>query len=166
MTIISLFLKELEKEAVTTRKILSLVPADKFDWAPHAKSMKMGALATHIAELPTWITITFTTDELDFAASPYNPPKFQRTDELVEYFEKNLVNGRSQLLESNAQLLDKPWTLRDGEVVYSVDPKMDVIRMALSQIIHHRAQLGVYLRLLNIPIPGSYGPSADEMEKR
>lgn len=162
MTIISLLLNELESESLTTRKILSRVPADKFDWRPHPKSMELLNLARHIAELPTWITLTFTTDELDFATMPYAPAPIGSAEELMDLFEKSLVDGRTQLIESNAHLLEKPWTLRTGDVIHSVDLKVGVIRMALSQIIHHRAQLGVYLRLLDIPIPGSYGPSADE----
>jgi uncharacterized damage-inducible protein DinB len=162
MTAIALFLKELETEAITTRKMLSRVPADKFDWQPHPKSMKLGTLAIHIAELPTWVTMTFATDELDFATTPYNPPKLNGTQELLDYFEQCLADGRTQLVESNAPLLDKTWTLRTGDMIHVAAPKTDMIRMSLSQIIHHRAQLGVYLRLLDIPIPGSYGPSADE----
>jgi hypothetical protein len=163
MTIISLLIKELEAEALTTRKMLALVPADKMDWQPHPKSMKMGVLATHISELPTWVTMVFKSDELDFATAPYNPPKFSSNAELMAYFEKCLADGRSELLESNTHLLDKTWTLRTGDNIHYANPKIDMIRQSLSQIIHHRAQLGVYLRLLNIPIPGSYGPSADEM---
>lgn len=162
MTIISLISRELEAESLTTRKMLSRVPTDKLDWRPHPKSMTIRSLAGHIAELPTWITMTFTTDELDFAAIPYSPPKIESTADLLEVFEKSLADGRTQLLESNTHLLEKPWTLRTGETIHSVDPKIDVIRMAMSQIIHHRAQLGVFLRLLDVPIPGSYGPSADE----
>lgn len=162
MTIIQLLLKELEQEARTTRKMLAIVPDDKFDWRPHPKSMNIRSLAGHIAELPTWVTMTFTTDELDFAAAPYTPPNINTTAELLAHFEKCLADGRTQLVEENAHLLDKPWTLRNGDTIYSTDPKIDVIRMAFSQIIHHRAQLGVFLRLLDVPIPGSYGPSADD----
>jgi uncharacterized damage-inducible protein DinB len=162
MTTIELFKRELEQEAITTRKMLSVIPDDKFDWKPHEKSMNIRTLATHIAELPSWVHMTFTTDELDFAANPYEIPKINSTKELLEYFEKNLDTGRSELKESNAKLLDKPWTLRNADTIYSTSPKVDVIRMSMSQIIHHRAQLGVFLRLLNVPIPGSYGPSADD----
>lgn len=163
MTTIELFLRELEAEAATTRKMLSRVPIDKLEWAPHPKSMKMGPLAIHVAELPTWITLVFTSDELDFATLPYEPTVIESSEALMELFEKSLADGRTQLIESNAHLLEKPWTLRTGDTIHSVDPKRDVVRMALSQIIHHRAQLGVYLRLLDIPIPGSYGPSADDV---
>jgi uncharacterized damage-inducible protein DinB len=163
MTIISLLVKELEAEALTTRNMLSRVPTDKLDWRPHPKSMDIRTLSGHIADLPNWITMTFETDELDFATMPYNPPKIDNTEDLLALFEKCLADGRTQLIESNAHLLDKPWTLRTGDAIHLVRPKIDVLRMSMSQIIHHRAQLGVYLRLLDIPIPGSYGPSADEM---
>lgn len=162
MNRINMYLEELENEAKTTRKMLERVPADQFDWQPHEKSMKIKALASHIAELPTWITMAIKTDELDFAANPYTPVNVSTNQDLMELFEKSLKDGKSELIAENEVSLDKPWTLRNGEEIYSTDPKSGVIRMALSQIIHHRAQLGVYLRLLNIPIPGSYGPSADD----
>jgi uncharacterized damage-inducible protein DinB len=157
------FLEQLEQEAITTRRMLSRVPVDKFDWKPHEKSMELKRLATHVAELPTWIPMTLDTDELDFSKSDYKPAQIKNTDELMNYFEECLTKGREALKNGNEKNLDKPWTLRNGEQIYSTSPKRDVIRMSLSQIIHHRAQLGVFLRLLNIPIPGSYGPSADEM---
>lgn len=162
MTIIEMLRRELEKEAVTTRKMLARIPDDKYDWRPHPKSMDIRMLSQHIAELPTWVTMTFLTDELDFETSPYTPKNVQNTAELLAYFEECLENGRTELKEENAHLLDKPWTLRSGAMIFSTDPKLDVIRMAFSQIIHHRAQLGVFLRLLDVPIPGSYGPSADD----
>jgi uncharacterized damage-inducible protein DinB len=107
--------------------------------------------------------MTLNTDELDFAKSEYKQEPIQNTEELMDYFEKCLVKGREVLKNGKEIDLEKQWTLRNGEQIYSTSPKRDVIRMSLSQIIHHRAQLGVYLRLLNIPIPGSYGPSADDM---
>jgi uncharacterized damage-inducible protein DinB len=162
MTQLEALTLELEKEAVTTRKMLSAIPTGKFDWQPHEKSMTVKRLATHIAELPTWIGMTLNTDELDFENNPYKPENLKTTDELLAYFEKNLEDGRKQLAMGREDQLDKPWTLRSGKTVYSTEPKRDVLRMTFSQIIHHRAQLGVFLRLLNIPIPGSYGPSADE----
>ena len=163
MSMISMFRKELERESVITRKMLERIPDDKYDWQPHPKSMTIRQLSSHIAELPTWITMVLTTDELDFATSPYDPPKVDNTKDLMAFFEQSLENGFSQLKEENEALLDKPWTLRNGEEIYTADPKSGMIRTTLNQITHHRAQLGVFLRLLNIPIPGSYGPSADEM---
>lgn len=157
------FLKELDAESVTTRKMLERVPTDKFGWKPHEKSMTVQRLATHIAELPGWIAMALTTDELDFANNPYQPVVVNNTEELLAYFERSLADGRAHLLSAREEILDEPWTLRSGDQVHATTSKAEVIRMALSQIIHHRAQLGVFLRLLDIPIPGSYGPSADEM---
>jgi uncharacterized damage-inducible protein DinB len=162
MTIIELLKREYEAEALTTRKMLSVVPNDKWDWKPHEKSMNLRSLTGHIAELPSWITMTFTTDELDFAKFPYQQPKLDSNKDLMELFEKHLIDGRKEFKEENTKLLDKPWILRNGDIIYNTSPKIDVIRMSMSQIIHHRAQLGVFLRLLNVPIPGSYGPSADD----
>jgi len=162
MSLIELLLKELEHEAQTTRKMLSRVPADKFSWKPHEKSMSMLSLATHIADLPNWVALALTTDELDFASSPYEPEKITNTEELVDYFERSLAKGRSHLENADESKFNKKWILRNGDTILSESTKYDVIRMTFSQIIHHRAQLGVYLRLLNITLPGSYGPSADD----
>ena len=162
MSQIEFFLKQLNEESVTTRKMLSRVPNEKYDWTPHVKSMDVRRLATHIAELPTWITMALTTDELDFENNSYESTFLDTTEQLLELFERSLVDGRSQLTAENESKLNEKWTLRSGDTIHSISTKGEIIRMALSQIIHHRAQLGVYLRLLNIPIPGSYGPSADE----
>jgi uncharacterized damage-inducible protein DinB len=164
MTTIETFLKEIDSEAETTREMLSRVPEDKYDWQPHPKSMTVRQLATHIAELPGWITIGLTTDELDFAKNAYKPELINSNADLLATFEKNLANGREQLAATNDEVLALTWTMREGEAIYMQCTKGEVVRISISQTIHHRAQLGVFLRLLNIPIPGSYGPSADEME--
>ncbi len=163
LSVLDLLPKELAQEAETTRKIMARIPDDKYDWQPHEKSMTIKQLAMHIADLPSWISMALTTDELDFSASPYNPKAITNTAELLEYLESSIASGTEALSKAAEEDLLPNWTLRDGEQVYAVYTKYEVIRHALSQIIHHRAQLGVYLRLLNIPIPGSYGPSADEM---
>lgn len=162
MNIIELLLTEMEREAQVTRKMLALVPADKFDWAPHEKSMKMKDLATHIAELPTWVTLALKTDELDFATSPYAPAPVQNTNDILALFEKSYVDGKSSLDEAKEEDLTGAWVLRNADQIYATLTKYETIRHAFSQTTHHRAQLGVYLRLLHIPIPGSYGPSADD----
>lgn len=161
--IISLLQKELENEALTTRKMLAIVPADKFDWQPHPKSMTLKRLATHVAELPGWVDMAINTDELDFQNNPYIPADVKSTEELLNFFEERLEKGRKALAGVKEEELTKEWVLRNGDQVYSRETKYEVIRMAYSQIIHHRAQLGVFLRLLNVSIPGSYGPSADDM---
>lgn len=162
MSQIPSLLQEMNQEAETTRKMLSRIPDDKYDWKPHEKSMTIRQLATHIAELPTWVSITLNTSELDFAKEPYNPTPINNTKELLELFEKSLEDGRTRLSKATDEELIPNWTMRNGEEIYNVSSKREVIRMSYSQIVHHRAQMGVYLRLLNIPIPGSYGPSADE----
>jgi uncharacterized damage-inducible protein DinB len=156
------FLRELDKEAITTRKMLSAVPNDKYDWKPHPKSMNIRQLTGHIAELPSWIKMVLNTNELDFAENAYVSPDINDTKALLALFEKSLAEAQSALPKVEDAMLDESWTLRNGEQIYSTEPKSAVIRMTLSQIIHHRAQLGVFLRLLDVPIPGSYGPSADE----
>ncbi len=163
MSIIEILLKEVEQEAQTTRKMLALVPNDKYDYKPHPKSMSLKQLAIHIAELPEWINMGITTDGLDFAAHPYSPVNIDNTTDLLTYFEKCYASGYVALQATNEEILQQPWVLRNGDQILLNQNKYDTVRVSLSQTIHHRAQLGVYLRLLNIPIPGSYGPSADEL---
>lgn len=164
MSLIKIFSKELEQESQTTRKMLQRVPNDKFDWQPHSKSMTIKRLATHIADLPNWIEMALNTDELDFQNSTWKEPNVTNTAELLEFFEQSVKNGLAALGAADEAVLDKEWVLRSGDAIYDRSTKAEVIRMSLNQIVHHRAQLGVFLRLLDIPIPGSYGPSADEHE--
>ena len=162
MSIIQMLLKEMDQEALTTEKMLERVPDEKYDWKPHEKSMTIRQLATHIAELPTWVTMAIITNGIDFAENPYQPKMINNTAELLAFFKESLANGREHLAAATDKQLQPEWTLRNGNQVLYVGTKGEVVRMSFSQIVHHRAQLGVYLRLLNIPIPGSYGPSADE----
>jgi len=164
MSTIQLLLKEMDQEARTTRKMLERVPSDKFDWQPHRKSMTLQRLATHVAELPAWVEMAIVTDELDFAQNAYEPEIVPDSAGLMEYFERSLARGRESLSKAKEEVLTKEWTLRNGDQVYQVSSKREIIRMAYNQIVHHRAQLGVFLRLLDVPIPGSYGPSADEVD--
>jgi len=162
MTLIESYQAEMEREAVTTRKMLTQVPSAKFNWQPHHKSMTIQQLATHIAELPTWVEMVLNTEELDFANNPYEPKIIDNTPDLLAYFDASLEKGRAALKKAKDEDLLPNWTLRNGEQIYSVSTKDEVIRMSYCQIVHHRAQLGVFLRLLDVPIPGSYGPSADD----
>lgn len=162
MNIIELLLKEMEQEAQVTRKMLERVPVDKLDWRPHEKSMTMKSLSSHVAELASWVTLALNTEELDFAAEPYTPKEINTSQDLLNLFEKSFEEGKTALSRAAEDDLKPNWTLREGETIYQVYTKYEVIRHAFAQTTHHRAQLGVYLRLLNIPIPGSYGPSADE----
>ncbi|GAB3986409.1 hypothetical protein GCM10028807_03770 [Spirosoma daeguense] len=161
MQLIPLFLEEMEREAQTTRKMLERIPDDKYDWKPHEKSMTVRQLATHIANLPTWVSMAITTDEIDFQKTPYKEDEINNTAELMTYLDTCLADGKSHLRPENEAILNKTWTMRSGDEIYVESPKHEIIRMTFCQIVHHRAQMGVFLRLLDIPIPGSYGPSAD-----
>ena len=164
MTIAKQMLEELKEEAQTTRKILALVPHDKSDWKPHDKSMTMGNLSSHIAEIYGWTDLMVNANELDFATMDYKPPVIESNAGLIELFEKGLKNAEEVLATASDEQMAQPWTMRQGETIFFTLPKSVVLRTWVhNHIIHHRAQLGVYLRLQNIALPGSYGPTADEM---
>ena len=162
MDIIKALLKELDQEFNTTKKFLALVPADKMDWAPHEKSMKMGPLAIHLAELPAWIELALTTDELDFATMDWTPTEANGPQDLLNLLEKSNNQGSKALASADIKRFEEPWILRSADVIHGTFTRYEMMRVALAQTIHHRAQLGVFLRLLNIPLPGSYGPTADD----
>ena len=163
MDIIPSLVKEMEAEAVTTRKMLQLVPTEKLGWKPHEKSMNMQSLAVHIAEIPGWVKMAMQTSEMDFGNMDYTPKTVNDAKYLLTIFEASFKEGMNALKNAKEEDLLPMWTMRTGEKIHMVMNKYEVIRHSLSQTIHHRAQLGVYLRLLNIPIPGTYGPSADDM---
>lgn len=157
-------LAEMEQEAIATRKTLERVPEDKFSWKPHEKSMSLGQLASHVAEIAMWTGETINKDVLDFATAGYKPFVPNTTAELVKFFDDNHAEA-IRVMKENAtdENLMGMWTLRNGETVYMTMPRIAVLRgFVLSHLVHHRAQLGVYLRLLDIPVPSVYGPSADE----
>ena len=157
------FIAEMEAEAKNTRKMLERVPVDKLTWQPHEKSMMLGRLASHVAELPSWITMTINTDEFDLAKMDYKPLQYTTNEELLAHFEQNQAAAIHALQTSTEEDLMKPWTLRRGDHVMMTMPKAAVIRnWALSHQVHHRGQLSVYLRMLDIPVPGMYGPSKDD----
>jgi uncharacterized damage-inducible protein DinB len=162
-TITGLLLKEMDQEAETTRKMLACVPDDKYDWQPHEKSMTIRRLATHIADLPSWVEMGIHDDGLDFATTTHKEPEINNNKELLAFLEESLASGRAALTNIKPEQYDEKWTLSNGGHIIADMTRAEIIRIAYSQTTHHRAQLGVYLRLLNIPIPGSYGPSADEL---
>lgn len=162
--IIAMLLKEMQQEAETTHKMLAIVPAEKNDWKPHAKSMTLRDLSLHIPDMLGWVKLVLENDELDFAKTPYTLPEIYDNAGLVEFFEQKYKEAYDALSKAKEEDLEPNWTLREGDAIYHVENKWGWVRSCYCQVVHHRAQLGVYLRLLNIPIPGSYGPSADEME--
>ncbi len=162
MNIIPLLLKEQKREAQTTRKFMKRVPDDKFDWKPHEKSMDLRNLSVHIAEVFAWPAQMLNTEELDFAKSGYEPTPVENSEKLLKLFEESLEKGKTALEQASEEDLKLGWTLRNGDQTLMEFTKYEAIRHSFDQITHHRAQLGVYLRLLDVPLPGSYGPSADE----
>lgn len=157
------FLAEMENEAKVTRQCLERVPADKFDWKPHEKSMTMGRLATHCAEMFGWTKETLRSDVLDFSTMDYKPFEPGSSDELLAFFDDHVAKARAIIAETSDETFLTDWTMRNGETVYMTMPKVAVMRsFVMNHIIHHRGQLSVYLRLNDIPVPSIYGPSADE----
>jgi uncharacterized damage-inducible protein DinB len=165
MTIMQMYLNELTAEAVVTRKLLERVPEGKDEWAPHKKSMPLMRLAVHVAELPSWAETILFSDELDFAKHPYKSKTVKNNAELIAIFDDAIEACKKTLTKANDEMLEGNWKLRDGDQIYVDAPRADFLRNTFSHLVHHRAQLGVYLRLLDIPIPGSYGPSADDQMK-
>ena len=162
-TIGSAYLAELEQEAKVAREVLSRVPDDKFDWKPHEKSMSFGKLASHVAEMVGWTGPTLQHPELDFATMDYKPFEPQTTEDLLEFFDKNLAEAAVVLKNMTDEGFMEPWSLRNGETIYFTMPKVVAMRsFVMNHIIHHRGQLSVYLRLNDIAVPSIYGPSADE----
>ncbi len=155
---------DLDSELASTRKMIALVPDGNDEYRPHDKSMKLGPLTTHIAELPSFGKVLLTTEMLDFAATPFAPKAFNTTAERLDEFDRNAAEFTSAVGGATWADLSQRWQLRMGEAVYVDDQKSNLVRsFAINHLAHHRAQLGVYLRLLGVAIPGTYGPSADEM---
>ncbi|MEP6847389.1 MAG: DinB family protein [Acidobacteriota bacterium] len=161
----SALIAEMEQEAATTRKCLERIPAEKFDWKPHEKSMTFSRLALHIAEMFAWTPPTLEQPELDFAKMDYKPTEPKTSADLVEMLDKNVAEAILCLKNTPDEVFMEPWTMRNGEQIYFTMPKAVVMRtFVMNHIVHHRGQLAVYLRLNDIPVPALYGPSADEGE--
>ena len=166
MTIGQMMLSEFDREMQNTRKTLERVPDDQWNWKPHDKSGTVGWLAGHVAILPSWATMTIQTEQLDVAAVDgprFQLPKIDNKKDLLAQFDKNTKEARAALTSASDQELMKDWTLLAGGKTIFTMPKVACVRgMVLNHLIHHRAQLTVYFRLLGVPVPGLYGPSADE----
>jgi len=159
-------LPEFDMEMANTRKTLERVPDDKLGWKPHEKSMTMGRLAGHLAELPGWAANTLEADTLDIA--PVGKPAYQALTatsrkQVIEMFDKHVSAARAAIAGASDAELMKPWSLLKGGQTLMTMPKIAVLRgFVMNHTVHHRAQLGVYLRLNDIAVPSIYGPSADE----
>lgn len=157
------FISELKNEAQATRRILERVPDEHFGWKPHPKSMTLGELASHIAEVPNWTVIILTSHEFDFATSHYTAETVANQKELLNAFQRNLDVAIEELERAENDVFPVPWTMRAGDHVILNLPRIIVLRsVVMNHLVHHRGQLSVYLRLLDIPVPRIYGPTADE----
>ncbi len=156
-------MKELKQESTQTKKLLERVPYDQFSWKPHERSMQLGNLAVHVAEIPKWSSRILTSTDFDFTKGGYKQAVAHSAEELVQLSENNIQQALADFDSLKDEDLLIPWTFRRGEHVIFTMPRVAAIRiLAMNHMLHHRGQLSVYLRLLNIPIPGMYGPSADE----
>ncbi len=162
-------LPEFDMEMDSTRRTLERVPDDKFSWQPHEKSGTLGWMATNIATIPQWAKITMEQDSLDLSPAgggpAYVPPKPANRKELLEVFDKHRAEARAALTAADDATYSKPWALLMGGQELFREPRAAVLRrMVFNHMIHHRGQLTMYFRLLNVPVPALYGPSADEQK--
>jgi uncharacterized damage-inducible protein DinB len=163
MPISKALIAELHHESGVTRKVLQRIPSDKLDWAPHPKSMTLSRLATHIADLHQWPVFIVTGDDLDMATTNLRPRTVDTMEIVLQDFEQKLSSAIQVLENVTDEELEKPWSLRRGDhIIFTLPRKVTLRSMVMNHIVHHRGQLSVYLRLLDIPVPSIYGPSADE----
>jgi uncharacterized damage-inducible protein DinB len=161
MTINEPFVAEVQQEAIATRKMLERIPPETFDWKPHEKSMTMKRLAVLVADMFGWLVFMVDEPELDFAKG-YEQADPKSTQELVDFFDKQLAAGIQSLKNADDARFGENWKLRNGDDIYMETTKLEVIRQTINHMVHHRGQLSVYLRLNDIAVPQIYGPSADE----
>ncbi len=162
MSIAQQFLAELKQEAANTRKLLEVIPFEKAEFKPHEKSMTLLMLASHVTEINGWWKECLTMDELDFAKDSGKPKVYESTADLVAWHDELVKKAEQILLSTADEVFAQPWTMRQGEIIFFTLPKHVVVRTwCLNHLYHHRGQLTVYLRLLNVPVPGMYGPTAD-----
>ena len=164
MTLCQTLLMDFDEEMKSTRKMLERVPMDaaRRTYKPHAKSMQLDHLATHVAQIPGWPKMMLTTELMEVDPATFKPPLVGSRAELLEMFDKAVAEGRAAIAAVSDKDMEKTWTFRFGDQFSMTEPRTRVVRSALNHLVHHRAQIGVYLRLNDIPVPGMYGPSADE----
>lgn len=162
MTKAATLLAEVKQEAKATRSLLERVPMDKLDFKPHEKSMSLGRLSTHVAEISGWWKECLVQDELDFSKGDFTPKKFTANAELIAFHDDLIAKTVKILSEVSDDKFNENWTMRNGEQIYFTMPKGEVVRTwCMNHLYHHRAQLTVYLRLLDVALPSIYGPTAD-----
>lgn len=160
MSISETLLPELDIEMATTRKVLERIPTDKGKWKPHPKSFSLGHLTQLVATMPGWLTSTIRDREINLAsASPYT---YEKTEALLNLFDKNVGEARKAIAEAKDADFMVPWSLKHGDHVIFTLPRVAVVRQTINHLVHHRGQLTVYMRMLDVPVPSIYGPTADE----
>ena len=163
MTIAEILLQDYDVEAKNTRTTLERIPAHLADFKPHEKSMPMGRLTMHVATLPRFATTILTVEKMDLTKQKFPPLIFESTEGAVRAFDQTSSELRDILLQQSDADLERNWTMVFGDKTIADGPRLQLFRtMFLNHQIHHRAQLGVYLRLNNLPVPALYGPSADD----
>jgi uncharacterized damage-inducible protein DinB len=163
MTITEALLTEFDQEMANTRKMLERVPAVRGDYRPHEKSMPLGRLAAHLAELAGFGLTVLTAPGLDFSSGSYKPVPFESGPQLVKVLDDHAAKVRPALASTTAEAWEQNWTLAfEGKTIFQANRFMAYRQMFLNHMVHHRAQLGVYLRMNDVPLPSIYGPSADE----
>jgi uncharacterized damage-inducible protein DinB len=160
MTIAETLLPEFDQEMAATRRLLERVPGDRGEWKPHPKSFALGHLAQLVSWMPGWIATTLREKDLDLAIAPKY--SFETTETLLKGFDRNVRDGRAAIAASKDAEYLVPWSLKHGHRILFTSPRGTVVRSHISHLSHHRGQLTVYLRLLDVPIPPIYGPTADE----
>lgn len=160
MSFVETLLPEFDQEMATTRKVLERVPSDQGEWKPHPKSFALGHLAQLVARMPGWNTNAVTEHELDLASGPRY--SMQPTEQLLEIFDENVRAARAALAATNDAALAESWSLKMGPQTLFTTTRASVVRQNINHLVHHRGQLTVYLRLLDVPVPSIYGPTADE----
>ncbi|MEO5583715.1 MAG: DinB family protein [Saprospiraceae bacterium] len=163
ITFIKSFKNELATEAAQTRRMLERVPDDKFDWKPHPKSMDIKTLAAHVAEMPQMFIMALKYPRWDMSDSPYPPTVLDSKAKLLSRFDFLVEEAQAAIDDSSDDILEETWSMGAGDITFMKINRLEAVRHAFGQNAHHRAQLQVCLRLLDIPVPGPYGPSADEM---
>ncbi len=160
MTLADGFLPEFDQEMTVTRKLIERVPSEKGEWKPHAKSFSLGHLTQLVATMPGWITRTLRADDINLASGPgYS---YQQTESLLSQFDKHVTEAREAIAESTDAHFATNWSLKMGDKVLFTQQRGAAVRQHINHLVHHRGQLSVYLRLIDVPVPSIYGPTADE----
>ncbi|MEC0134334.1 MULTISPECIES: DinB family protein [Paenibacillus] len=161
----ALIIGDVLQELAGTRRILEKLPQEHMTWKPHSKSMSLGGLATHLVNLLSWQSAILLYSEFDLATVAYRREALESPDAILQEFDLKAREIEELITASNVEMLGAEWTLRNGEQIIRRQTRAAALRtIGLNHMVHHRAQLGVYLRLLDVPVPGLYGPSADELE--